>query len=77
MADDSRESFESAETQKPAPVEEPAAVPDKTPPLRRRLRSCMEMTYWVLAIDHYGMPHAHEAWGWVQEQLLPLVRPYL
>lgn len=76
MADDDTES-ESAETQNPAPSEKPVNLPAETPSIHSRLRPWMEMTYWALAIEHYGNPLTHQAWAWAQEQLFPLVQPYL
>jgi hypothetical protein len=73
VADNEEESSESAETQDEAPVEKPADAPDETLSFRTRLRPGVEMTYWVLMIGHYGIPYAHRAWTWVQDQVIPLV----
>ncbi|QDN54157.1 hypothetical protein [Streptomyces sp. S1D4-20] len=73
MTDDEMKSSESAETQKPVPAKKLSGVPDKAASLYRGIRSLMEMTYWTLAVSHYGNPYAHQAWTWVQEQVLPLV----
>jgi len=77
MADNDNEESESAETPDPAPSKKPEQLPDDPSNHHGHMWSWMEKTYWVLAIEHYGAPHTRQVWAWAQEQLFPLVQPYL
>ncbi|MDX3549298.1 hypothetical protein PV729_44065 [Streptomyces europaeiscabiei] len=77
MADRSEEYDESAEAQVPDPVEEPDKEPDKTTDLTHDKTSWREKAYMTLGIFYYGGHIAHWMWLQAQEQLFPLVQPYV
>ncbi|MEU0845891.1 MULTISPECIES: hypothetical protein [Streptomyces] len=69
MADDEINSNESAE--------DPIAEPAGTPPSMPDTMSWYEATYMTLAIAYYGSHTIHGVWLQMQEQLFPLVQPFL
>ncbi|WP_405606277.1 hypothetical protein [Streptomyces sp. NBC_00076] len=73
MADDEINSNESAED----PIVEPAEEPAGTPPSIPDTMSWYEATYMTLAIAYYGSHTIHGVWLQMQEQLFPLVQPFL
>ncbi|MFE7037223.1 hypothetical protein ACFU9Y_43740 [Streptomyces sp. NPDC057621] len=76
MADREEEFNESAEDQVPDPVAEPDKVPDE-PVFDHDKMSWREEAYMTLGIVYYGGHIAHWVWLQVQEQMFPLVQPYV
>ncbi|MFG3007399.1 hypothetical protein [Streptomyces calvus] len=77
MADLDEESNEAAETQVPDPVKEPDVEPDQMAAHTHGKTSWREEAYMTLGIVYYGGHIALWAWLQVQEQLFPLVHPYM
>jgi hypothetical protein len=77
MADREEESNESAEAQVPGPVEKPDMAPDETADFTHGKTSWREEAYMTLGIVYYGGHIAHWMWLQAQDQLFPLVQPYM
>ncbi|PAK27707.1 hypothetical protein CJD44_02790 [Streptomyces sp. alain-838] len=77
MADLDDEFDESAESQVPEPVEAPDVEPDEMADRTHGKFPWREEAYMTLGIVYYGGHVAHWAWLQVQDQLFPLVQPFV